>query len=194
MAIATPKKWRLVRGHDKPRLMGVAPSILSRWNIFSPKQTTTKPTLPFLASWPTKLSQVKPVHKTNCWCFFLKSGLVYTGVNIVPIQTIHYYKGSPSKLPYICIHHGSAQNDGFSNSSDLSNSPTSFHWTVILGERKSKVCTCLHVSGWWLKSGKQLRIGLSSQSLITVFRCFNHSNYCSTSDLFGGSANWPFLW
>ena len=26
MAIATPKRWRIVRGHDKPRLMGVAPS------------------------------------------------------------------------------------------------------------------------------------------------------------------------
>ena len=24
--LATPKKWRFLRGHDKPRLLGVAPS------------------------------------------------------------------------------------------------------------------------------------------------------------------------
>ena len=28
---ATPKRWIRIRGHDKPRLMGVAPSILSWW-------------------------------------------------------------------------------------------------------------------------------------------------------------------
>ena len=31
--LATPKRWLKVRGHDKPRLMGVAsrPSTISRW-------------------------------------------------------------------------------------------------------------------------------------------------------------------
>ena len=28
---ATPKTWRFVRGHDNPRLMGVASHLLSRW-------------------------------------------------------------------------------------------------------------------------------------------------------------------
>ena len=31
---ATPKRWRFVRGHDKPRLMGVASHLLSRWYIY----------------------------------------------------------------------------------------------------------------------------------------------------------------
>ena len=35
MAIATPKRWRIVfGGHDKPRLMGVASHLLSRWYKF----------------------------------------------------------------------------------------------------------------------------------------------------------------
>ena len=29
--LTTPKRWRIVRGHDKPRLMGVASHLLSRW-------------------------------------------------------------------------------------------------------------------------------------------------------------------
>ena len=33
MAIATPERWRFVRGHEKPRLMGVASHLLSRWYI-----------------------------------------------------------------------------------------------------------------------------------------------------------------
>ena len=32
---ATPKRWRFVRGHDKPRLMGVASHLLSRWYMYS---------------------------------------------------------------------------------------------------------------------------------------------------------------
>ena len=34
---STSKRWRFVRGHDEPRLMGVASHLLSRWYILLSK-------------------------------------------------------------------------------------------------------------------------------------------------------------
>ena len=51
MAIATPKRWRKVRSHDKLGGMGVAPSILSRWCIHPTEFANTTisiKNLPFL--------------------------------------------------------------------------------------------------------------------------------------------------